>query len=155
MSETTYHLVHANVAHMRAPLDDPIMTEFVEQIDEIDGIAHNLPGFVAQPTPPDAGVVFKDDVLLNMSIWKSVESLYEFTYKGKHDQVLERRAEWFEQQDTQAYVLFWFPAGEIPAEKEVKKRIETLHQKGATPHAFTFEERFTVEEMLAYREKES
>jgi hypothetical protein len=65
MSETTYHLVHANVARMRAPLDDQLMA--------IDALAQNSPGSVAQPTPADEGVAYKDDVLLNMSIWESVE----------------------------------------------------------------------------------
>jgi hypothetical protein len=73
MSETAYHLVHANVARMRAPLDGPMMAGFMARIEEIDALAQNSPGSVAQPTPADEGVAYKDDVLLNMSIWESVE----------------------------------------------------------------------------------
>ena len=64
----TYHLIHANVAIMRAPLDDPLMAGFVDLADEIDILAQNSPGFVAQPTPPDEGQVFTGRVLLNISI---------------------------------------------------------------------------------------
>ena len=155
MSETAYHLVHANVARMRAPLDDPIMAGFMARIEEIDALAQKSPGFVAQPTPADEGAVYRDDVLLNLSIWESVESLHEFTYSGRHAQALARRAEWFEQKDGPAYVLYWAPAGHIPTEKEVKERFDHLRRYGATPRAFTFEQRFTVETMLSHGGEET
>lgn len=50
-----YHLIHANIAKMRAPLDDPLMADFVEQVDVIDDLARSSPGFVDQPTPWDEG----------------------------------------------------------------------------------------------------
>jgi hypothetical protein len=151
----TYHLVHANVARMRAPLDDPLMAGFVARIEEIDALAQKSPGFVAQSTPADEGAVYRDDVLLNMSIWGSVESLYEFTYSGRHAQALARRAEWFEQRDGPAYVLYWASVGHIPTEKEIKERFDHLRRHGATPRAFTFEHRFSVEAALAYSVEET
>ena len=114
MNSSVYHLVHANLAFMRASLDDPIMAGFVAQIDKIDAIAHASPGFVAQPTPADEGVVFSGTALLNHSIWESVQSLFEFTYHGHHAQALEQRAAWFEQRDGPNYVLFWVIAGHTP-----------------------------------------
>src|ERR1022692_876929 len=92
-----YHLVHANVAHASAPLDSPIMTGFVSQVDEINSLARSAPGFVAQPTPPDEGAVYTAPLLLNISIWESIESLDAFTHQGKHAEALGRREEWFEQ----------------------------------------------------------
>jgi hypothetical protein len=155
MSETAYHLVHANVARMRAPLDDPLMAGFVARIEAIDALAQDSPGFVAQPTPADEGAVYEDDVLVNVSIWESVESLYEFTYSGQHAGVLAQRAEWFEQHDGPAYVLYWARAGHVPTEKELKERFDHLRRHGATPRAFTFEQRFSVEAALAYGEEET
>jgi hypothetical protein len=32
MNQQTYHLIHANVAIARAPLDDPSMADFVNQM---------------------------------------------------------------------------------------------------------------------------
>jgi hypothetical protein len=147
-----YHLVHANIAIMRAPWDDPRMAGFVAKIDEIDALAQGCPGYVAQPTPPDEGSVYTGRSMLNLSIWESVESLERFTYGGKHALMLERRAEWFHQQDGPNYVLFWFPEGQTPTEREVQHRMDHLAAAGATPYAFTFDQRFTVQEMLDYTE---
>ncbi|MCI0692202.1 DUF3291 domain-containing protein [candidate division KSB1 bacterium] len=151
MIQQIYHLIHANVAITRAPLDGPIMAGFVNQVDEINALARESPGFVAQPTPADEGQVFSGRALMNLSIWESVESLDRFTHQGRHALALERRAEWFEQYDGPNYVLYWAPAGHIPTEAEVKQRIDYLAKYGPTPFAFIFEQRFTVEEMLAFK----
>ena len=151
MHAPIYYLIHANIATMRAPFDDPLMADFVAMADEIDALAHASPGFVAQPTPPDEGAVFRGKTLLNLSIWESVESLDLFTHHGEHARVLERRAEWFEQREGPNYVLYWAVAGHIPTEAEVKRRLDHLAKHGPTPLAFTFGERFTIEEALGYK----
>jgi hypothetical protein len=151
MNDKVHHLIHANVAVMRAPLSDPIMAEFLEQADEIDAIAQNSPGFVAQPSPPDEGQVYSGRTLLNLSVWESVESLERFTRGGRHATALARRADWFKQDDRPNYVLFWAPAGHIPTEAEVKGRLDYLTAHGPTPYAFTFDQRFTVEDGTAFR----
>jgi hypothetical protein len=145
-----YHLVHANIAVGRAPLDDPLMAGFVAKVDEIDALAQSRPGFVAQPTPPDEGSIYTGRSMLNVSIWESVESLEEFAYGGEHARMLERRAEWFYQDRQPNYVLFWFPSGQVPTEREIQKRIRHLAGSGATPFAFTFDRPFSVQEMLEY-----
>ena len=151
MNVIHHHLVHGNVAIMRAPMDDPIMTDFVNQADAIDALAEESPGFVAQPVTTDEGQIFKGKELLNLSIWESVESLDHFTHHGEHARVLERRAEWFEQREGPNYVLYWAVAGHIPTEAEVKRRLDHLAKHGPTPLAFTFEERFTIEEAMSYK----
>ena len=150
MSSPSYHLVHANVAEMLAPLDHPAMSGFVDRIDAIDSLAQASPGFVAQPTPPDEGSVFTGDSLLNLSIWKTVESLYDFTYQREHAQVYEQRAKWFKPHTRPNYVLYWAPADHIPTEREVKARLDHLTRHGPTPYAFNFKSPFSVAEMLAY-----
>jgi hypothetical protein len=152
MEKQKYHLAHANIALARAPLDDPIMGDFVARADEIDALAQASPGYVSQPTPPDEGTVFTGRSLLNLSIWESVEDLERFTYGGEHAAMLERRADWFHQHARPNYVLFWFPEGRIPTEVEVQTRIDHLAAFGATPYAFTFIHRFTVQETLDYLE---
>lgn len=145
-----FHLVHANIAVMRVPLDDPRMADFLAQVDAIDAIAQASPGFIAQPSAPDEGTIFKDPKLLNLSIWDSVESLEQFTYANAHALALQRRAEWFEQSEGPNYVLFWFPAGQVPSEQEIQDRIDYLRTNGDTPYAFTFERRFTIRDTLAF-----
>ena len=138
-----YHLVHANVAHARAPLDSPLMADFVAQVEEVNALARSAAGFVAQPTVPDEGAVYAAPLLLNVSIWESVETLDAFTHQGKHAAALERRADWFEQRDTGPnYVLYWIPNAHTVTESEIKDRLEHLGRYGPTPHAFTFERPF-------------
>jgi len=148
-----YHLVHANVAHARAPLDSPLMADFVAQVEEINSLARSAAGFVAQPTLPDEGAVYTAPLLLNVSIWESIESLDAFTHQGKHAAALERRGEWFEQCRTSPnYVLYWMPIGHIVTEKEIKERLDYLGKYGPTPYAFTLKQPFTfhVEKGTSY-----
>jgi hypothetical protein len=119
------------------------MAGFVSQIEEINALARSAAGFVAQPTPPDAGAVYRAPSLLNVSVWESVEALDAFTHQGKHAAALERRGEWFDQEGTgPRYVLYWVPKGHVVTEKEVKERLDHLGKYGATPHAFTFDQPF-------------
>src|SRR6266851_5931092 len=138
-----YHLVHANVAHARAQLDSPLMAGFVAQVEEINSLARGASGFVAQPTLPDEGAVYTAPLLLNVSIWESIESLDAFTHQGKHAAALERRGEWFQQEETSPnYVLYWIPKGHIVTEKEIKERLDHLGKYGPTPYAFTLKQPF-------------
>ena len=144
-------LVHANVAHARGPLDSPVMADFVSQVEEMNALAHRAAGFVAQPKLPDEGAVYSAPLLLNVSVWESVETLDAFTHQGKHALTLEQRAKWFVQADTKpAYVLFWVPKGHTVTEKEIKDRLDYLGKHGATPYAFTFERRFTTTQAAEY-----
>jgi Domain of unknown function (DUF3291) len=34
--------------------------------------------------------------LVNLSVWSSIDALYDFTYRSDHKTVLKRRHEWFE-----------------------------------------------------------
>ncbi len=147
-----YHLLHANVARARADLEDPVMRGFVERMDEIDALARGSPGFVAQPTLPDEGAVFRGLDLPNVSLWESIDDLRQFTFTGEHSEMLDRRAEWFLRPDRPAYVLCWWPAGEMPTEKEIGRRLAHLHERGPTPMAFTFDRPFTLQEMLEFEE---
>jgi len=140
-----YHLVHANVAHARAPLDSPVMAGFVAQVEEINALARRAAGFVAQPAVPDEGAVFAAPFLLNVSLWESVAHLDAFTHQGRHARALEQRAEWFEQAGAgPKYVLYWIRKGHCVTERQVKGRLEYLGGHGATPYAFTFERPFTA-----------
>jgi hypothetical protein len=142
---------------MLAPLDNPIMADFVAWLPEINAVADNAPGFVWRLQTPEGDAtslrVFDDEyMLVNMSVWDSVESLSQYTYQSQHKEVFRRRKDWFKMLDTPAVVLWWIPATHIPTVEEAKVRLDYIHQYGPTPHAFTFKKRFTVEEMLKHSE---
>ncbi len=81
-------------------------------------------------------------VLMNMSVWQSIESLAEFTYGAVHREVMRDRRLWFEK-PTEAYlVLWWISAGAIPTVPDAVHRLESLRHHGPTAEAFTFRSPF-------------
>jgi hypothetical protein len=99
-----YHIAQINIARMLAPIDDPVMGEFVAQLEPINALADGSPGFVwrLQTEEGDATSlkVYDDDmIIVNMSVWESVESLREYAYKSAHSKVMRDRKRWFEKFD--------------------------------------------------------
>ena len=43
---TGFHLAQINVGRLRAPVDDPMIADFVANLDRINALADGLPGFV-------------------------------------------------------------------------------------------------------------
>jgi hypothetical protein len=128
---------------MRAPLDDPLMQGFVERLDPLNEVADNTPGFVWRYQTEEGNAtevrVFNDELILfNMSVWESVEALQDYVYKTNHVEAVRKRAKWFEKPTGSPFVLWWIPAGHIPAVEEAKERLEMLWQNGPTEQAFTF-----------------
>jgi heme-degrading monooxygenase HmoA len=148
MAEKRYHLVHANLAKMRAPLDDPQMADFVRRAGLVDVRAEAAPGFVSMPVLPDSGSCYREPYMLNVSIWESAASLKAFTYRGEHANAFRKRGDWFEKIPGPNYVLFWHPAGEIPTEAEIDTRFKRLETEGETPLAFSFKRPYSIEEIL-------
>ena len=83
MKKTHYHLSQINIAHMIAPIDDPRLANFVAQLDTVNQLADNSSGFVWR-LQTDAGnatdirIEADASILVNMSVWASIETLYEF-----------------------------------------------------------------------------
>ena len=143
----TYHIAQANYARMKAPLDDPVMAGFVAELDRINAAADASEGFIwrLQGDQGDATdiQVFNDDTLIfNMSVWESIDALFQYTYRSVHVEPFRKRLDWFEKLDKPAMVLWWIPAGHIPPVAEAEERFRQLETDGPTPAAFTFKTRF-------------
>lgn len=143
----SYHLAQINIARMLAPIDDPLMAKFVVQLAPVNALADGSPGFVwrLQTDSGDATSikVYDDDkIIVNLTVWESVEALREFVYKNAHYGVLRDRKRWFEKFDGPYYALWWVPAGELPTTEEGKERLEYLREHGDTSHAFSFKNLF-------------
>jgi hypothetical protein len=142
-----YHLAQVNIATAKAPLDDPIMQGFVEQLDHVNRLADNSPGFIwrLQTDDGDAtSIPFSDDtrVIVNMSVWASLEALENYVYSGDHLAVLRQKKNWFEKPTGPILALWWIPSGEIPTIESAKRALEMLRQDGPSQQAFTFAKRF-------------
>lgn len=150
-----YHLAQVNIGVMLAPVDDPLIADFVANLDRINALAEETPGFVWRLAGDNNNAtalrVFDDPlILINMSVWENIDALYNYTYYSAHVDFFRRRAEWFTKMEKPYMVLWWIPVGHIPTAQEAKEKLAYIEQHGPTPLAFTFKKRFTVEEMLSY-----
>jgi hypothetical protein len=143
-----FHLAQLNIARAHAALDDPIMADFVAQLDAINAEAERSPGFVWR-LKGDGGEsssylrAYPDPLLLvNLTVWESVDALHAYTYRSGHAAVFRRRKEWFEPSERPYVVLWWLPAGQLLSVEEGKARLEHLWEHGPTPFAFTFRQQF-------------
>ncbi|MBL8176144.1 MAG: DUF3291 domain-containing protein [Bryobacterales bacterium] len=142
MEHPFYHLAQLNIAHMRgASIDDPVMSGFVAQIAAMNAAAEQHPGFIWRLTTPageDTGAYPDPTILVNLSVWRDIEALRDFTYHGIHKGPVKDRAQWFHR-PTQAHLaLWWIPAGHIPSVQEAVERLDHLRHHGPTPAAFPF-----------------
>jgi len=138
-----HHLAQLNIALLTEPLDSPRLAGFVAALDEINALADAAPGFVWRLQTEDGDAtairVFDDDrLIVNMSLWASVEVLADYAYRSDHVRVLRRRKEWFESLEEAYQVLWWVPAGELPSVAEAERRLVHLREHGPSEHAFTF-----------------
>ena len=145
MSE--YYIAQINIAHMRAPLTDPIMEDFVAQLAPINALADQSPGFIWRLQSEDGDAtsikVYDDDmIIINLTVWESLDALREYVYKSAHQRVLRDRKRWFEKFDGPYYALWWIPAGQFPSTEEGKERLDNLREHGETVHAFSFQHVF-------------
>jgi len=146
-----YHIAQVNIGRVKAPLDDPIMAGFVNRLDEINALADGSPGFVWRLQTPEGDATYlrpydDDRVLINMSVWETVDALKHYVYHTVHAQLLRQRQEWFEKFAGVYLALWWVPAGHIPGIDEAKKRIAYLEAHGPTQFAFTFKAVFEPDE---------
>lgn len=145
---TRWHLAQFNIARMRYALDSPEMAEFAAGLDPINALGERSPGFVWRHTDETGSStstrIFDDtELLINFTVWESVDALWDYAYRSGHVEFLRRRREWFGPvEGYPSTVLWWIPAGAIPALDEATKRLEHLRDHGPTAEAFTFRERF-------------
>ena len=142
-----WHIAQMNVATALYPLDDPRIAEFMAALDEVNALAERSPGFVwrlksDQGSATDIRVTDDPKFIINMSVWESVEALFDFVYKSAHRLVMARRREWFDRPARAYQALWWLPAGSALAVEDGLARLAHLEMHGATARAFTFKQKF-------------
>ncbi|WP_096085738.1 DUF3291 domain-containing protein [Agaribacterium haliotis] len=144
-----FHLAQVNIARAKEPLDHPVMKGFVDQLDYINNLADNSPGFVwrLQTEKGDATElsVFDDElIIINMSVWESYESLKDYVYSGEHLEILKQKKSWFTKVSGSSLALWWVPKGTKPTANDGKRALELLNANGSTEQSFTFARPFAV-----------
>jgi hypothetical protein len=151
---THVHLAQVNIGRIVAPLDDPVMAGFVTRLDELNALADRSPGFVWRLQGPEGNNTYlhpfegDERLLLNMSVWESIEHLRAYVYNTSHSDLLRQRRNWFEKFERTVLALWWIPAGHIPSVDEAKKRLASIDQHGPTPFAFTFKTTFAPDDAV-------
>jgi hypothetical protein len=143
MTDAGWHLAQLNVGRLVAPEGDPRVADFFADLDRINALADAAAGFVWRLVDDDGQDAtalrpFDKDTLVNLSVWQCVESLYAFTYRSAHLELLRRRREWFRPLGDAYAVLWWIPAGTLPSLEVAGARLGRLRTHGPTAKAFTF-----------------
>lgn len=137
-----FHLAELNIATLRAPLDSPVLADFVGNLERINALAEASDGFVWR-LKDDAGDAtafrpFGDEVIVNVSVWRDVDALRQFMFQSAHAPIMRRRAEWFLPMEQAHVVLWWVPAGHTPDLGEAADHLDRLRREGPGPLAFGF-----------------
>lgn len=146
-------LAQINIGRLVAPLDSPRIAGFVAALDPVNAVADAAPGFLWRLQTEDGNATalraFEQDaegadggILVNMSVWESVEALGAYVYGTEHLAVLRRRREWFGHMKEAYTALWWIPRGHTPAIREAEERVRHLRAHGPTAQAFTLRVHF-------------
>src|SRR5258708_40285636 len=106
------HLAQLNVSRLRALIDDPLIDDFRTNLERINALAEQSPGYVwrlQDETGNATGIKpFEDDrEIVNLTVWTSVDGLADFTYRSGHVEFLARRRDFFEPPSKPVPCTWW------------------------------------------------
>jgi hypothetical protein len=146
-----FHIAQINIGRIKAPLEDRMMAGFVGRLDELNALADASPGFVWRLQTDEGNATYfrpydDDRILMNMSVWETLDTLRNYVYHTVHAELLRQRHNWFEKFAGSYVALWWVPVGHKPGIDEAKKRLAHLEANGPTQFAFTFKTVFQPDE---------
>ena len=145
-----YQIAQINVARMHGVnINDPIMKEFVDNLDKVNALAESSEGFIWRLKDENNNATsinpYNDaQVIINISVWQAIEDLENFVYKTFHTDFLRRRKEWFQTYGKVSTAMWWVPAGQFPSVEEAIAQLGYLQQNGASEKVFDFRKKFDV-----------
>lgn len=144
------HLAQLNIGRLAAPVDDPRLAEFMDNLDRINALAEESSGFVWRLKDESNNATgietpFPGETIANMSVWRDLESLRVYVYRSAHAPFIRKRKQFFLDMPQAHMVLWWVKEGYIPDLNEAKERLDWLEAKGPTAKAFLFSKAFDPE----------
>lgn len=149
---TQYQIAEINIARMKGVnIDDPIMKEFVDNLEKVNAVAESSEGFVWRLKDESNNATsinpYNDEqVIINISVWESIETLEKFIYKTFHTEFLRRRKEWFQTFGKAYTAMWWLPAGQYPTMEDAVAKLGELQKNGASTSVFDFKNKFAAPE---------
>jgi len=138
-----YHLAQFNVARLAEASGSEGNSEFFGVLDAVNAIAEVSPGFVwrlkDESGLSSAYISGGDDpqLIINMTVWESVEALTHYAYRSGHGSYFRRRREWFEPAlGVPSTVLWWIEKGTTPTIDDGLARLESLRAAGPSEDGF-------------------
>ena len=137
-----YHLAEINIARMKGvTIDDPIMKEFVDNIENVNILAESSAGFVWRLKDDNNNATamnpYDDEqVIINISVWETKETFENFVFKTFHSEFLRKRKEWFVQFGKAHMAMWWIEAGNVPTMQDALDRLDYLQKNGSSEFAF-------------------
>ncbi|WP_226673540.1 DUF3291 domain-containing protein [Rossellomorea aquimaris] len=136
------------VGRLTHPYDHPVSREFYEMGYKVMRQAtlsgHLIEEFSSDGVTLSVEAVGKGYPVLTLTVWKNLQSLYRFTYAGKHSQALRNRNKWMEPDDGKhsSYVVWWTEKVKDVSWEEAAKRYDYYLEHKATPYAFDLKQAF-------------
>jgi hypothetical protein len=140
------HLAQVNVSRLLAPLSSPQLEGFVAAAGPVESAGAAAPGFVwrkhAEVPPGWRTHPFGWDLgdsaglVVNLSVWESLEALDRFVHEAPHLQALRQRRSWFARHPEATSALWWVREGHRPGLAEAAERLRHLRAHGPTVYAF-------------------
>jgi len=137
------HLAQLNIANAKYPLDDPRLSDFVNNLGRINCLGRKMPGFVwmlkdDSGSAANIATPWPGDVIANMTVWETAEHLEHFVWNTVHKKFYNRKHEWFEAMKSNHFVMWWVEEGHLPDLHEAKERLDHLDKHGNSDHAFNW-----------------
>jgi len=139
------NLAQLNIATMLEPLDSERMADFVAQLADVNASAEAADGFVWRlkdengPGSTSYRLLEDDDIIVNLSVWRDLESLREFVLgQAGHRSVLARRREWFGKASAPMTVCWYVDVGHVPTLEEAEAMLLRLRAEGPNERLFPF-----------------
>lgn len=143
-----FQLAQINVGRIKGVnINDPVMKEFVDNLDMVNELAEKSRGFIwrlkdEHNNATNINPYNDEQVIINLSVWESIEDLENFVYKTFHTDFLRRRKEWFQAYGKAYTAMWWIPAGQFPTIKEATEKLAWLQEHGASEIVFDFRNKF-------------
>ncbi|MEL6677545.1 MAG: DUF3291 domain-containing protein [Pseudomonadota bacterium] len=137
-------IAEVNVARPRYDTEDPRFADFVDNLDRINGLAERSIGYIwrlkdEDDTAMSVRFAADPDLIINLSVWASVEDLERYVFGTLHHRFYERRAEWFPPLGERHFAMWPVADGHLPDVAEAEARLAQLNREGPSDDVFGWE----------------
>ena len=147
-----FNIAQCNISRLREPLDHGSMKEFTDFLEPVNLLADSSEGFVWRlkgeygQASSNLKPVFDDEkMIINISVWKDVASLKNFTFNTVHQYFLKNRDRWMDKLAGTQFAMWWIPQHQVPTIEEAKEKLKLIEEIGSSSEAFTWKQQFDWE----------